>query len=95
MKKRFDYALILIERLKQHKGEFADIRMIAKELRLPKAYLEKVAQELKHGGWLESKKGAGGGYRLAKNAAAVSVAALINFYEPIHSFCPLLRTLKR
>ncbi|MFY9462240.1 MAG: Rrf2 family transcriptional regulator [Candidatus Sungiibacteriota bacterium] len=95
MKKRFDYALVLIEYLKQKNGEFADIRTIAEEYQLPRAYLEKVAQELKRGGWLESRKGSGGGYRLKKNPAAVSVDALINFYEPIRSFCPLLRTLKR
>ena len=94
MKKRFDYALILVECLKQKKGEFAGIRTIAEEFQLPRAYLEKVAQELKRAGWLESRKGAGGGYRLMKNPHASSVEALINFYEPLHSFCPLLRTLK-
>lgn len=93
-KKRFDYALILVECLKQKKGEFADVRTIAEEFQLPRAYLEKVAQELKRAGWLESRKGTGGGYRLMKNPRASSVEALINFYSPIHSFCPLLRSIK-
>ena len=94
-KKRFDYALILIERLKKNKEEFVGIRTIAEEFRLPRLYLEKVAQELKRAGWLESRKGIGGGYRLAESHAAPSIDALINFYEPLYSFCPLLRVLKK
>lgn len=95
MKKRFDYALILVERLRQKNGGFANVKTIAKEFKLPPAYLEKVAQELKRAGWLEARKGAGGGYRLAKNPKEVSVGALINFYEPVYSFCPVLREFKK
>ncbi|MDO8500101.1 MAG: Rrf2 family transcriptional regulator [bacterium] len=95
MRKKFDYALILIDHLKQNKGAFVELGVVAKKFRLPGSYLEKVAQELKRAGWLESRKGAGGGYRLAKNPAAFSIGALINFYEPIRSFCPLLRSLKK
>ena len=75
-------------------GDFVDVGIVAQKFQLPKSYLEKVAQELKRGGWLESRRGAGGGYRLKKNPAVVSVGALINFYEPIRSFCPLLRSVK-
>ena len=95
MKRRFDYALILLERLKKGDGKFMEIRRIAEEFGLPRAYLEKVAQELKRAGWLEARRGAGGGYRLAKDPGTVSIEALINFYEPVYSFCPLLRTLKK
>ena len=85
-RKRFDYALILLEYLKQKKGGFVDVRSVAKESNLPGAYLEKVAQELKRAGWLESRKGAGGGYRLVKDPASVSVETLIRFYAPVYSF---------
>lgn len=95
MRKRFDYALILLEHLKGKRGEFVDLGGAAKECKLPRAYLEKVAQELKQAGWLEARKGAGGGYRLLKDPAAVSVQALIDFYEPVYAFCPLLRELKK
>lgn len=90
-KKRFDYALMLFEYLKRNEGVFTNIRVAAKELDLPHAYLEKVAQGLKKGGILEGRRGAGGGYRLAGKSENVSVETLINFYEPIRSFCPLLR----
>jgi Rrf2 family nitric oxide-sensitive transcriptional repressor len=95
MKKRFDYALILIEHLKKNKGKFVEIRAIAEEFNIPRAYLEKIAQELKRAGWLEGRRGTGGGYRLAKDPSVVSVESLIGFYEPIYSFCPLLRELKK
>ncbi len=95
MRKRFDYALVLLEHLKQRRDEFVDIRSVAKKGKLPRAYLGKVAQELKRAGWLEARKGAGGGYRLVRDPATVSVETLIRFYAPVYSFCPLLRELKR
>lgn len=94
MIKRFDYAVIFVEYLKQKKGEFVDVGTIAEKFQLPRPYLEKVAQELKHAGWFESRKGAGGGYRLKKDPATISIGALIDFYHPIHSLCPLLRNYK-
>ena len=95
MRKRFDYALFLVGRLKEHGGVFVDIRKVAGTSGLPKAYLGKVAQELKRGGMLEPRKGPHGGYRLTNGSANASVAALIRFYDPIQEFCPLLRALKK
>ena len=86
MSKRFDYGLILIERLKKGPQEFLDVRTIAKEHKIPAAYLEKIAQEFKRLGWLESRRGFGGGYRLVR---AVSVSELIQFFEKPYQFCPL------
>lgn len=95
MRKRFDYGLFLMSRLKEQGDTFVDIGKAAAESGLPKAYLEKVAQELKRAGMLESRKGPGGGYRLAKDPASASVGALIRFYDPIQDFCPLLREMKK
>ena len=86
MRKRFDYGLILIERLKKEPNSFLDVRTIAKEHKIPAAYLEKIAQEFKRAGWLESRRGIGGGYRLAKE---ISVAKLIQFFEKPYQFCPM------
>ena len=94
-RKQFDYALALLGCLKEVNGAFVDIRKVADASGLPRSYLEKVAQELKSAGWLESKKGSGGGYRLLKNPENVSVEALIDFYQPVNDFCPVLRTLKK
>lgn len=92
-KNRFDYAVIFLEYLRKRPREFVEVETIAKKFKLPPAYLEKVAQELRHGGWVESKKGAGGGYRLKKNHPRISIGSLINFFEPIYTFCPVLRNI--
>lgn len=87
MRKSFDYGLILIERLKQKPpDEFLDVWTIAREHKIPATYLEKIAQEFKKAGWLESRRGFGGGYRLARE---VSVAELLQFFERPYEFCPL------
>jgi len=93
-KKRFDYGLILIERLKKAEGEFLDVRRVAKDHGIPGAYLEKIAQEFRRQGWLESRRGLGGGYRLAREPEEVSVGAIINFFERPYEICPITRLQK-
>lgn len=95
MKSRFDYALALVGHLRERGGNFSAIGVIARSYGLPAAYLEKVAQELKRAGWLEARKGPGGGYRLKGGGGSVSVQALINFYNPLYELCPVLRARKR
>jgi len=94
MRRKIDYAIILVDRLKRAKELFVDVSVVAHESLLPYAFLEKVAQELKRKGLLESKRGAGGGYRLAKTHRKVSTGEIINlFYRP-YEVCPLLRNKK-
>lgn len=69
------------------------IHTAAEELKLPRAYLEKVAQGLKRGGILDGRRGIGGGYCLSAKSANISIDSLINFYST-YSFCPLLRIKK-
>ena len=94
MPRHFDYALILVERLKTAQGGFLGIRTIAKEHALSPTYLEKVAQGLARAGWLEGRRGAGGGYRLARNTGKVSIESLINYFERWPKFCPVARIRK-
>lgn len=91
--KKLDYGLVLIERLKAANGAYLDAKKIAGEHSLPPSYMEKVAQEFKHGGWLESRRGAGGGYKLVKKEA--SVADVINFFERPYEICPINRIIKK
>lgn len=86
--KKFDYGLVLIEGLRQSPGRFIEVRTIAEKHGLPKAYLEKIAQEFKCAGLLESRRGRGGGYRL-KNPQAVSAETIFNFLLRPYDFCPL------
>lgn len=89
-KRSFDYAIALVEYIRKREGGLVDIRTAAEELKLPYAYLEKVAQGLKRGGILDGRRGAGGGYRLIEGQQSVSIETLISFYST-YSFCPLLR----
>ncbi len=91
MHKRFDYGLVLVERLKKSPGEFLDVRGIAREYKIPRAYLEKIAQEFKRAGWIESRRGAGGGYRILRD---VQMSELIKFFERPYEICPITRILK-
>ena len=50
---------------------------IAKRERIPPKFLELILLELKKKGFLQSKKGKGGGYYLNKLPATISVGALI------------------
>lgn len=77
-----------MERLKQESGLFLNVRTIAQEYKIPPAYLEKIAQEFKKAGWLESRRGAGGGYRLKRE---ISVGELMKFFERPYEFCPVGR----
>lgn len=63
--KRTDYGLLLLSFFAKLKPkQFASINAIAKENNLPYKYLSQIASDLKTSGFLTSKEGAKGGYRL-------------------------------
>ena len=94
MKRRFDYGVVLIEHLKKTPWEFVDVKSIAKKHKLPFAFLEKVAQELRRAGWVESRRGLGGGYRLARDPEQATISELINFFERPYRLCPMSEVIK-
>jgi len=59
------------------RDEWAQIGDIAQVCGIPRKYLEQVLLDLKMGGLLESKKGQGGGYRLARSPDQISVAQVL------------------
>lgn len=86
--KKFDYGILLVESLKQARGEFVEARTVAEKYGLPRAYLEKIAQEFKRAGLLESRRGKGGGYRL-KNPHTASAETIFNLFLRPYEFCPV------
>src|SRR5579863_1810336 len=59
---------------------------IAARQRLSHAYLEQLFGKLRRAGLVESARGPGGGYRLARSSAAIAVAEIIAAVEePIHA----------
>ena len=81
--KKTDYAIILIDALQQ--GYFSDgftsITDIAKAHRISKLFLEKVAQELRGEGVIQSRRVRAGGYRLIKNPSALTLFDVISVFE--------------
>jgi Rrf2 family protein len=61
-------------------GEFTGANRVAKEISAPPNYLGKLLQALARENLVESQKGVGGGFRLAKNAKAITLYDVI---EPI------------
>ncbi|KKT56922.1 MAG: hypothetical protein UW81_C0003G0026 [Candidatus Giovannonibacteria bacterium GW2011_GWC2_44_9] len=92
MAKKFDYGIVLIERLKLAEDGYLNAKSVAKKHGLPEAYMEKVAQELRRAGWLEARRGIGGGYKLIKKD--FEIFELINFFERPYNICPITRLQK-
>lgn len=59
-------------------GSYAGAADIAKEIGAPPNYLGKLLKTLADEGLVESQKGKGGGFRLAKDPAAISVFAVVD-----------------
>ncbi|WP_353892219.1 Rrf2 family transcriptional regulator [Proteinivorax hydrogeniformans] len=74
-----DYACkaVLELTLKHQEGKPVQIGEIAKNQSIPLKYLEQILVVLKKGGIAKSKRGAEGGYSLAKNPKDITVADVI------------------
>ena len=75
-----DYALHAIFDLALQKfGEPIKIADIAKRQKIPQKFLELILAGLKQGGFVESRRGAEGGYRLARPADQIAVGEVLKF----------------
>src|ERR1700752_3702703 len=77
-----DYALHAIFDLSsQPPAQPVQIADIAYRQHIPQKFLELILASLKQGGFVESRRGAEGGYRLAKPASQITVGAVLRFIE--------------
>src|SRR6202162_573492 len=77
-----EYALQAIFDLASSGGpEPVKIAEIARRQKIPQKFLELILASLKQGGFVESRRGAEGGYMLAKRAEAISVGDVLHFVE--------------
>src|SRR5712691_4065779 len=77
-----EYALEAIFDLSaQNPGEPVKIADIARRQQIPQKFLELILASLKQGGFVESRRGAEGGYRLARPADQITVAQVLKFVE--------------
>ena len=77
-----EYALHALFDLALHtRGEPVKIADIARRRKIPQKFLELILAGLKQGGFVESRRGAEGGYLLARPADAITVGQVIRFME--------------
>lgn len=77
-----EYALYAIFDLAMQKsGEPIKIADIAKRQKIPQKFLELILAGLKQGGFVESRRGAEGGYLLARAPEAITVGQVMRYME--------------
>jgi len=72
-----DYGVILAAHLAADPERQVNATVLAEETRLPRATVAKVLKNLSHAGIVHAMRGAAGGYRLARNAQAISIADVV------------------
>lgn len=77
-----EYALHAIFDLAvQPQGEPVKIADISRRQKIPQKFLELILSGLKQGGFVESRRGAEGGYRLARPADQITVGQVLKYVE--------------
>jgi Rrf2 family cysteine metabolism transcriptional repressor len=77
-----EYGIRVMAHLARHDGsQPISLGSIADAERLPLAYLEHLVQRLRKAGLVESRRGAHGGYTLAREAADISMAEVVAALE--------------
>jgi len=77
-----EYALQAIFDLASHAGkEPVKIAEIARRQQIPQKFLELILASLKQGGFVESRRGAEGGYLIARRPESITVGEVLRFVE--------------
>src|SRR6201997_996249 len=77
-----EYALqAILDLASQRAGEPIRIAEIAQRQKIPQKFLELILASLKQGGFVESRRGAEGGYLLARPAESLTVGEVVRFVE--------------
>lgn len=78
-----EYALRAMVQLAAEAPEASTTQSIAESTQVPGAYLAKVLQSLRRAGLISSRRGVGGGVRLAKPPKKINLLEVINAVEPL------------
>ncbi len=86
-----EYALRAIVAIAQGSGEPVITPTLVEMTKVPAGYLPKVLQTLRKAGLVNSKRGLGGGFTLARSAESITVLDVVNVVAPIKRIdsCPL------
>lgn len=83
-----DYALRMLIYLATHAGRQATIADVAERYGISQHHLTKVAHELGRAGFITTTRGKGGGLRLDRLPAEISLGAVVRFSEPDMDLVP-------
>ncbi|MDO4265584.1 MAG: Rrf2 family transcriptional regulator [Eubacteriales bacterium] len=76
------YALrILIDLAEQPAGEFVSLKAVSERQGISMKYMEAIVAMLSKAGFLESRRGKTGGYRLSCDPSGIRVGAVLKFTE--------------
>jgi Rrf2 family protein len=82
LSKKTEYALrALIYAARYPEGTTFQIRDLAEKNGIPKKFLELILLELKNAGLLESRRGVGGGYLLARRPETIRAEEIVEAFE--------------
>ena len=77
-----EYALeALFDLASQRPGEPIKIADISRRQKIPQKFLELILATLKQGGFVESRRGAEGGYLLSRQAETITVGEVLSYIE--------------
>jgi Rrf2 family protein len=90
MSKKCKYALKALIRLGKEygSGNLLLTDDIAKSEHIPKKFLEQILLNLKHAGYVRSKQGSKGGYRLVQDPNRISLAELYRLFDGAIALVP-------
>ncbi len=86
-----DYGLRVLMRLADAPDQLSTTTSIANEFHIPYNHLAKVVQDLARGGFIITQRGAGGGIRLARPAAAITLGEVVRFLEQRYAIVECFR----
>ena len=87
-----DYGLRVLMRLAGAPDEPWTTARIATEFGIPYNHLTKVVQDLARGGFVATRRGAGGGIRLARPAETITLGEVVRFLEQRYALVECFRT---
>jgi Rrf2 family protein len=96
LSKKTEYALrALIYAARYPEGTTFQIRDLAEKNGIPKKFLELILLELKNAGILESRRGVGGGYLLARRPETIRAGEIVEAFEgPVAADMPARGAVK-
>ena len=82
LSKKSEYAcLAMIDLAENYEGDFIKILAISTRKNIPKKFLEQILISLKNSGFVKSKKGSEGGYKLTKSPDKIFIAEIIRLFD--------------